>query len=283
MKKSAFRHYDLNQAKRHQLEVKSFLGVDYSTQKFLITDGHAIDLKNYIFKDGVMQKRHGVEQIAVTKDFEYIPASFIDPSSHLVGEIRSNEGQKTINGIWKFEAEDKREHIVAHIGKLMYEILNIDNDYIEVKPITTGSDTVNGELHYLAYEFEDYKSFAVVGGNKLWFLGGNKYMLLRFLPVNATYRTEFFAVEDSEHTPIPVTTISITYKNSIVNRRMGLDSVNLLTEWRKNQLISGTTKVEDEKTQTTFYEYTLDAPLIVKDRKDMAGILVTIEEQGEIE
>ena len=53
--------------------------------------------------------------------------------------------------------------------------------------------------------------------------------------------------------------------------------------WRKNKLISGTSKQEDEKTKTTFFEYTLDAPLIVKDRKNMADIEVTIEEQGDIE
>lgn len=284
MKRSAFRHYNLSQATRHQLDVKSFLGVDYSTQKFLIADGHAIDLKNYIYKDGVMQKRNGVEQVLIVKTFEYIPANFETQTEPLVEEIHSNEENKTINGMWKFEAEDGKKHVVAHIGKLMYEITDIDNDFIEAKPITTGQATVDGEIHYLAYEFEDYKSFAVVGGKKLWFLGGNKYMCLRFVLVNpTTTRAMFFALEDSDHTPIPTTTISITYKNSIVNRRMGLDNVNLLTMWRKNKLISGTSKQEDEKTKTTFFEYTLDAPLIVKDRKDMADIEVTIEEQGDIE
>lgn len=284
MKTSAFRHYNLNQANRHQMEVKSFLGVDYSTQKFLISDGHAIDLKNYIYKDGVMQKRNGIEQIALVRDFSYIPADFDETSKPLVDEIHSNENEKTINGMWKFVAEDGKEHIAAHIGKLMYEITNIDNDFIEVSPITVGTAIVEGEKHYLAFEFEDYKSFAIVGGNKLWFLGGNKYMCLRFVKATeTTSKSMFFALEDSDFTPIPTTSISITYKNSIVNRRTSLDSVNLLTKWRKNQLISGTTKQEDEKTKTTFYEYTLDAPLIVKDRKDMASIEVTIEEQGDIE
>lgn len=284
MKKSAFRHYSLNQANRHQVEIKSFLGVDYSTQKFLVADGHAIDLKNYIYKDGVIQKRNGIEQIILIRDFSYIPADFDNQTSPLVKEIHSNEENKAINGMWKFEAEDGKEHIVAHIGKLMYEIKNIDNDFIEANPITTGQANVDGEIHYLAYEFEDYKSFAVVGGKKLWFLGGNKYMCLRFISDNEIIsKTMFFALEDSDHTPIPTTTISITYKNSIVNRRMGLDNINLLTMWRKNKLISGTSKAEDEKTKTTFFEYTLDAPLIVKNRKDMANIEITIEEQGDIE
>lgn len=283
-KRSAFRHYNLNQAKRRQLDVKSFLGVDFSTQKFNISDGHAIDIRNYIYKDGVIQKRHGVEQVALIKNFTYIPASFEVPTDPLVEELHTTENQKTVNGIWKFEAEDGKEHIVAHIGKLMYEITHIEDEFIEVTPITTGQGIAEGEMHALAYEFEDYKSFAVVGGKKLWFLGGNKYMCLRFQPISATAsRASFFALEDSDHTPIPTTTISITYKNSIVSKRMSLDNVNLLTMWRKNKLISGTSKSEDEKTKTTFFEYTLDAPLIVKNRSDMAKISVTIEEQGEIE
>lgn len=282
-KKSAFRHYSLSQAKRHQIDVKSFLGVDYSTQKFLIPDGHAIDLKNYIYKNGVMQKRNGVEQIILIKDFSYISARFDEPSTPLEYDIKTNEHNKTINGMWQFEAEDGKVHIVAHIGKLMYEITDIDNEFIEAKPITLGTATVNGELHYLVFEFEDYQSFAVVGGKKLWFLGGNKYMCLRFVEETPNVsEVRFFALEDSDHTPIPVTTISITCKNSIVNKRQSLDNVNLLTMWRKNKLISGTEKQEDDKTRTVFYEYTLDAPLITKDAKDMANISVTIEEQGDI-
>lgn len=283
MKRSAFRPYGLGSAQRRQLEVKSFGGVDYSTQKFLIADGHAIDLKNFIYKDGVIQKRNGIEQLLTIPTFEYIPANFDNPTSPSVDEIHTNEFNKTFNGIWKFEAEDGREHIVAHIGKLLYEITNITSEYIEASPITTGTGTANGEIHHLAYEFEDYKSSAFVGGKKLWFLGGNKYMCLRYQSNGFNTIRSFFSVEDSDHTPIPTTTISITYKNSIVNQRTGLDNVNLLTEWRKNKLITGTTKSEDEKTKTVFFEYTLDAPLIVKNQSDMADISVTIEEQGEIE
>ena len=282
-KKSSFRHYSLNQAKRHQVETKNFLGVDYTTQKFLVANGRAIDLKNYVFKGTLVEKRHGYEQIFTIDDFDYIPASFSTPTQALVQEIHSNEHEKNINSIWAFEAEDGNVHIIAHIGNLLYEIKNINNTAISVTPILSSANataTVDNETHYLAYEFENYKSYAFVGGKKLWFLGGNKYMCLRFLSDNSY---SFFAVEDSDRTPIPVTTISITYKNSIVNQRMSLDKVNLMTEWRVNKLVTGTTKNEDSKTQTTFYEYTLDAPLIYKDLKDMANVSVVIEERGKTE
>ncbi len=279
-KKSSFRHYNLNQAKRHQLDVTRFGGVDYSTQKFLIADGRAIDLKNFVYKNGVVQKRHGIEEILEIETFQYIPASFDVPTQASEQTIKSNAENKRINGIWRFEAEDNQEHIVAHIGHLFYEIKDIGTFNFKAVPFTNGQASVNGERHYLAYEFEDFKSFAFVGGKKLWFLGGNKYMCLRFLNNGSK---QFFAVEDSEHTPIPTTTISITYKNSIVDKRTGLDSANLLTEWRKNKLISGTSKLEDEKVGTAFYEYTLDAPIVAKKNEDINKIVVLIEEQGEID
>ena len=283
MKKSAFKHYSLTQSQRHQLEVKRFGGVDYSTQKFLVADGHAIDMKNFVYRDGIVQKRHGIEEILAIPDVLYVPADFDVPTQASVSEVHSNYDQKTINGIWKFEAEDGREHVVAHIGKLMYEIKNIGNEHITANLITTGVSFADGEQHYLAYEFEDYKSSAFVGGKKLWFLGGNKYMCLRFLTGQEGSEISFFAVDNSDSTPVPTTTISITYKNSIVNKRMSYDSVNLLTKWRKNKLISGTSKSEEEKTKTAFFEYTLDAPLKTKTKGDMADILVIIEEQGKVE
>lgn len=279
MRQSAFQNYKLNQASRKQLDIHAFGGVDYSTQKFLIADGHAIDLKNFLYRNGVVQKRHGAEHLFSVKDFSYIPSDFNNPTSPLVEEVHTNE-DKTFNGLWKFEAEDGQMHVIAHIGKLLYEIVELGTDYVEARPIVNGTASVGAEVRQLAFEYESFKSFAFVGGKKLWFLGGNKYMCIRYL-LNS--ELEIFTVENSEHTPVPTTTISITYTNAVASKRESLDNVNLLTMWRKNKLISGVTKIEDEKTQTKFFEYTLDAPLIVRDRSDTAGIAVTIEEQGEID
>lgn len=327
MKKSAFRPLSLNQATRNNLSVSKFGGVDYSSQKFLVATGRAIDLMNFIYKDGVIQKRSGYEELLKVKDFDYIPASFDTPTSPLVEEIHTNKdtyerthdtkidtnkvyytrndsnnvytrvenpdvweissyyeliSNKQINGIWQFLAEDGQVHVIAHIGHLLYEIKNLDNkDKITCEPILSvhnASASVDGQVRYLAYEFENFKSCAYVGGNKLWFQGGNKYMLLRF----ETGNTEFIAVENSRYAPIPVTTMSITYKNAISGGRQSLDSVNLLTKWRKNKMISGVTKAEDEKTKTPFFEYNLDAPLIVQSESDMVDIELNIEESGEI-
>ena len=283
MKRSSFRPYNLNQASRKTLSIKSFGGVDYSTQRFLVANNHAIDMLNYVYKDGVVQKRNGIEEIYKIKPYKYLAKSFDGLDTN---EVKTND--TNVNGIWKFKAEDGKIHVIAHIGKLLYEITNIDSEKIEMSPIIYENNLVQGDdklLYYRCYEFDNYKSSAFVGGNRLWFLGGNKFMCLRFLKDNLGETSVYlFPVEDSNATPVPTTTISITYKNSIVNRRASLDKINLLTMWRKNKLISGTSKNEDEKTKTEFFEFTLDAPIICKDKKkDMANFNLTIEERGTIE
>ena len=91
-------------------------------------------------------------------------------------------------------------------------------------------------------------------------------------------------VEDSDFAPIPTTQISITYKNARAGQRANLDNVNLLNVLCKNKLISGIGKNEDEKTKTDYYDYTLDAPLICKNRaRDMANFSMLIKERGKIE
>ena len=61
---------------RYTKQIKKFLGVDYSSQKFLVGDGRAIDLLNYIYKDGVIQKRHGFEELFQITSFDYAPKDF---------------------------------------------------------------------------------------------------------------------------------------------------------------------------------------------------------------
>ena len=284
MKKSSFKHYDLSQSTRKNLTISKFGGVDYSTPRFLVDSSRAIDLLNYIYKNGIVQKRNGIEEIYHVKSFKYIKKDFDDG---FVDDVVKENGVN-FNGLWKFVAEDGKEHFIAHVGKLLYEIKDFNTSQMEMLPIIFNKNSVKGNdgLYYSrCYEFLDNKSFAFVGGNKFWFLGGNKYMCLRFLKDQYGESViQFFPVENSLLTPIPTTSISITYKNSIVSGRAQLDKANLLTMWRKNKMLSGTSKNETEKTKTTFYEYTLDAPLICKDtKKDMANFSLIIEERGTID
>lgn len=263
---------------RYTKQIKKFLGVDYSSQKFLVGDGRAIDLLNYIYKNGVIQKRHGFEELFQITPFDYAPKDF---DGNDVLEVRTNP--INFNGIWRLRFEDGEFHTIAHIGKLLYEVKNMEDGKPSFEPIVYSPTQVyiEGRYYYQCYEYEDFKSFAFNGGDRLWFLGGNKFMLIRYLE---NYGLMVVPVEDSEFSPIPVTQISITYKNARAGQRANLDNVNLLNVLRKNRLISGIGKDEDEKTKSDFYDYTLDAPLICKNEaRDMANFSIQIKERGKIE
>lgn len=281
----AFQPLNLTVSKRYLTAISNFNGVDYATQRFLASQDRAIDIKNFIYKDGVIQKRQGYEEIYKLTPTYYIPLNF---DGNKKEEIEYKTNTVNFNGIWQFIAEDNQLHVIAHVGKLLYEIKNYNNENISFEPISN-LDIKESEIHnsynyFYLFEFEDYKSNAFVGGNRLYFLGGNKYMCLRFVK-NAfnEIETQFYAIENHEKTYIPTTTISITYTNSSSANRSGLDNVNLLNKWRKNELISGTIKNEDDKSQTDFFEYLLDSPLVYEKETDMDDFLIILENRGTIE
>ena len=289
-RKNKYQHYDLNQAKRKTLNIAQFGGVDSSSQKFNVATNHAFDMKNFIYKDGIVQKRSGYEQIALIEPLEFYERDF---KSGLA--VNGNQTEVTINpvnfnGIWCFKAEDGQKHTVAHIGYLLYEIKNIENDSISVIPLS--QDDEKHLTKPLLYKYENYKSSAFVGANRLWFLGGNKYMCIRFKENNtiAVYpvSNRINSGDETEDAFIPVTTTSITYKDSLVNGRALLDYPNKLNMFRKNRLLSGTGKEESATQTSEFYEYTLDAPLLTPnnnataDSDIISNIQIEIVEDGEL-
>lgn len=269
-----FQPVNIGTQSRRKQSIVNFSGVDYATQRFKVDKNHAIDINNFIYRDGVIQKRFGYEELIKIEPTFYIPRSF-NEDVEIQKEYKKNS--VNVNGLWHFLAEDNKEHIIAHIGHLLYEIVDFKKCVLLGKVGT--SEVYKENIYDTTYEFEDYKSSAFIGANRFYFLGGNKFMVLRFLENG---ESRFYPVEEHEETYIPTTTISITYKNSGISARNSLDKTNLLTQFRINELLSGTLKQEDEKTKTDFYEYTLDAPLIARHDKDFSDIIITIEERGKI-
>lgn len=286
-RKNKYQHYDLNQAKRQTLNIAQFGGVDFSSQKFNVATNHAIDMQNFIYKDGIVQKRSGYEQIALIEPKEFVERDFSTGEAVENAEIITNPVD--FNGIWNFKAEDGEQHIVAHIGYLLYEIKNINSNKITVEPLS--QDSASALNRDLLYKYENYKSSAFVGANRLWFLGGNKYMCIRFkkdgtksiYPVSNKY-----SGDETEISFVPTTTIGITYTNARVNGRQGYDYPNKLNMFRRNRLLSGVGKDETAETQTKYFEYELDSPLLTPnndaetDSDIVENIKIIIEKVGEI-
>lgn len=289
MNKTTYRHKNLNQAKRHVLNVSRFGGVDLTSQKFNVSQGRAIDGENFYYKDNVLQVREGFEELYDVSPVEFIPRDF---KSGLKIGAEIVENPVNFNGMWQFLAEDGERHIIAHIGYLLYEVKNFGTKeiYFELLSNDNATDIVSGKVRRLLFKFLNQKSFAVVGDHKLWFLGGNQYMVIRFKPEESP---KIQPVEDNNITFVPVTTMGITYANAKVGHRALLDYPNMLTMFRRNTLISGVGKDEEALQDTPYFEYTLDAPLLTKEGDSMAidnaetikslnKIHVIIRERGEI-
>ena len=279
VKRTNFRHYNLDAATRNNFNITTFGGVDFSSQKFNVSSNHSIDLQNFIYRskgiNGCIQKRYGYEELFHVQPIEFLAKSFDSSLSQSQtiyhnGDLQADGtyNEPSFNALWKFKADDNKEHIIAHIGFLLYEILNItDSNSLSIVPITDETGVFlasDGTYKYRYYKYENFKSFAFVGGNKLWFFGGNHYMVISY---SSSGVLSIKSVEENENTFIPTTTNNITYTDSIISGRANIDYPNMLTMWRKNRLLSGTTKGESILSTTAYYEYTLDGSLLLKDTK----------------
>lgn len=267
MAKNMYQHYKLSQSKRKVLPIAAFGGVDYSSQKLQVSPHRAVDLLNFVYKDGTIEKREGFTQLAVAPSTNYISFPLTGTSPY---KVETNT--KHFNGIWHFLAEDGEYHTVAHIGKLLYEVKELTGKIVEFHLLSKVSNVYGEDLftHEATYEHLDQKSMAFVGNNRLWFLGGNMFMLIGFKSDGTII---YEPVEESSYTYVPTTTIAITYANSIVKGRSGFDYANNMTMWRKNTCLSGTGKSEEDLRQTKYYEYTLDAAIKTKNSKEDVAAL----------
>ena len=264
MAKRKYSHISLNQATRKTLNVSKFGGVDLSSQRFNVAEKRAIDAENFIVKDDVIQVRQGFEELYSVSPFYFIERDFTTGEKV---EAVVTQNPVNFNGIWSFEAEDGNRHVIAHIGYLLYEIHNFGRPNMSFEVLSndtltdTGSYGSTTKTARLLYKFLNQRTNAFVGDKKLWFLGGNKYMVIRF----KTGKNKIQPVEDNELVFIPLTTSGITYADAKVTFRYGLDYPNMMTMFRRNGLATGVGKSDEVLVQTPYYEFTLDAPLLTKD------------------
>lgn len=233
-------------SRRRTFSTGSFAGVDFQEAETNLSVKNARDLLNIIYKDGVNQTRDAWEQIA------------------------SVDGR--VNCFIKFKAEDGNDHLIFHIGKYLYEAFRVGRAYSFLQPLFTQIST---------FELEDYRSFMKSSGNRLYILAGNKYLMLR---ITGAGSYELVTLEDNlTYTYIPVTTIGIVYKDSSVTGGEALDDVNLLTQWRKNKLVSGTYIDNGVDVRTTrFWQWTLDTSVKPKAQTDLNNLEIVINSLKEV-
>ena len=227
MRKSRFEPYTLtkNQVARQTFKINQFMGVNYNKNALAIPDSESTDMKNLIFRDGVIQKRQGYENVC-----------------------RVGAYGKNINGVYKFIGDDNLYHLIFHIDKGLYEANNLGkgSKYSEVTFTQLKDSQLNNIL------ISNNQSFGIPSNHRLYILDGSYYYVLK----KSYSGYALSRVEDDVDTYIPTTTIGITEVDSGISVRTALDDVNLLSSLRKNKLVTGlNTSGKD------IYEYYLDAPI----------------------
>ena len=269
-RKSTFNSNGIVNHTRKTLLIPSFAGDDLTSPQTMVSERRAIYSNNYMYRDGYVQKRFAYVQIAKPEVIHFYEMKMDGTEGE---ELYGN--QTRINGMWNFIAEDGKKHVVAHIGYLLFEVKSIKQDpYFK---LIGGYKTAEGKIY--SYKFLDQRSYAAIGQKRLWFLGGNAYVVVRF--DKDTSKPTITRVCDSDITFVPTTTIGITYKDAITGKRSGLDYPNMLSKFRKNMLLSGVGKTKDS--QTKWYEYTLDGPIAFEnENKDMAEMTEEVTKRGEV-
>lgn len=254
--------------------ITSFKGVDLREGQLLVDKEHGVDASNIVREDDVNQKRQGWEQLAKVEPYEY----YVEEN----GSYTKKTNTTNFNGIWTYIGEDYKRYTFALIGRLLYRATYIgkNNSFLEIRvqPIVK-TVTVGLEKYNVCVEFADKKVKAFVSNRRLYILGGNKYFVVK----TTNGKISINEVEDDVDTYIPKTSTGVTYADSAAPNITALDDVNLLTQYRKNGLVSGTFFDDGVSLRTTrFWDWSLDASVNCKKATDINNIKIKISQLREV-
>lgn len=271
------------------LKLGNFKGVDYVNSEMNVDLTRATEMRNFIHKDKINQKRNGfIQKAFLREDVSGKPLS--------------------VNGHWEFTDSYGKTHTIIHAGNKIYSynygstIYNCEQkditrtctfvpEYItEENPIEYWRDRISNRI-------KDEPSFGIARGDRLYILCGvylvygvwctevdelpeykqsdtktyylkstglfyrNDINNLRYSLVIDPY--ELRLVEDNEDTYVPVVTTGIAVKGSTFEGyQMSADEVNMLSTRRRVKLLGEVsnsivgyqelyTKVFDSTTNTT--------------------------------
>lgn len=249
--------------KRYTDEV-GFGGVDYASPRMSVTSGHALDELNYMYRDGAVQKRYGLEIYDNPQvNSYYYPVSmkdyivksdetFTDPS-----DVSKNclEADDAIYNIWYFNG-----YIIINQGGVLFRTTY--NDFTQKNKTTMIAfkntyGIVVDRIHniYIHYTFQLPKKRlnAFVSGDKLYILTG-EYLLC--LEVNDGV-DKLYALTEKGNPYVPTTTLGIIQAEAeTAGTRQTYEQPNMLTDLRINGCVSDATNRDSDTLTRTF---TLDS------------------------
>lgn len=212
---------------RNQLTLEGFKGVDFSSSPLNVSTNRASSMRNLINENGVNKKRSGWNELI----------RFVD----------SNGFARKINGIFSFNI-NREEKILVHAGTRIYQLIPKESGYDTI-------DLIQGNANVDSSSIQDVRSQAFVYQDKIWILCGDYLCFGKFDGENYELRR----VKNDKYTYIPMTTMGIENESVTTAQRSTFESVNVLTNKRKNGML-GTT---DNASKS--YTWRVDAGVIDKD------------------
>lgn len=183
----------------------NFKGVDFSTSPYKVAGYRATQAKNLIYKDGTVRKRNGWQSLCK------LPAK--------------------INGLFSFEIEDE-EIVLCCAGTQFYRLIWNENlSKYESVNITNSCTYEPAQID--TGRLVERRLQVQINANKAYIIGAGDYLVFGKWGDNFELRR----VYNNEDTYIPTTTINIDEDSVEDENRGALDEVNLLSPYRKNEML----------------------------------------------
>ena len=197
---------------RLSAQLDDFKGVDFSSSPLKVQSNRATEMKNFINEYGVNRKRNGWNELI---------------------KIRDTQGNDLkINGIFNYKHGNIKKTIV-HAGTKFFTL-----DYNQTTKVFSTTDITSSatESAVISSRIKDQRSQCFIAKGRLYIIGCGDFLVYGTWNEGSTY--ELRRVYNNSDTYIPTTTISIS-DDSVTDdgARSVLDSINLLTNKRKNQLL----------------------------------------------
>lgn len=253
--------------------IGNFNGVDLSSPTLQANTSRSVELLNFVKRQKFNQKRFGIHQVLSNDEINFG-----------VG----NEQHSKIHGVWSFIDSTNTERVVAHVDDhfVLFTGLGSDKSYFNInqnynttwiKDIWTTSNT--GPIPMIMEVGPEENSFGFGSDGYLYVLGGGRY--IRFFYTGEINSIVAEDLKDNYYsTYIPLTRNSVVPTGSLVEGlSQAYDDVNMLTQWKKNALITGTfgaTLSNNPFNSSGFTEYKLDSIVNPRHSQDLLNARLKI-------
>lgn len=221
----------------------NFRGVDFSTSPYLVAKNRAISAQNLIYENGTVRKRTGWKSLC-----------------KLPGKI---------NGLFSFDIENETITL-AYAGTQFFRLFwNEKRERYTYEEITLSCTYKPAQIDKT--KLVERRIQLYVNKNKAYIVGCGDYLV--FGKWGGGY--ELRRVFNNEDTYIPTTTINIDHDGVNDENRAMLDNVNLLSSYRKNELLGA------DIAAATWSIDTAGSEQAINNNTDVLITLYTLNENGE--